>query len=128
MKPYAVSPPNDRFSGFPFTPAPLRRSPSQNGKLNATNIGGSIGRLPIHPLIMKYGDALFADLWAALDREKKSVAKMSAIEFHPQAVVLVPKADKKTLAGPLRGNPAKRQPNESLALRPIPSCGATGDR
>jgi hypothetical protein len=63
----------------------------QNGTLNATNTGGSIGRLPIHPLIMKYGDALFADLWAALDREKKSVAKMGTIEFHPQAVVLVPK-------------------------------------
>jgi hypothetical protein len=64
----------------------------QNGTLRATNTGGSIGRLPIHPLIMKYGDALFADLWAALDREKKSVAKMGTIEFHPQAVVLVPKA------------------------------------
>jgi len=63
----------------------------QNGTLNATNIGGSIGRLPIHPMIMKYGDALFTDLWAALDREKKSVAKMGTIEFHPQAVVMVPK-------------------------------------
>ena len=63
----------------------------QNGTLSATNTGGSIGRLPIHPLIMKYGDAMFGDLWAALDREKKSVAKMGAIEFHPQAVVLVPK-------------------------------------
>src|SRR3954463_6146420 len=63
----------------------------QNGKLDATNIGCSIGRLPIHPLIMKYGDALFADLWAALDREKKSVAKMGGIEFHPQTVVMVPK-------------------------------------
>jgi hypothetical protein len=63
----------------------------QNGTLNATNIGGSIGRLPIHPMIMKYGDALFTDLWAALDREKKSVSKMGTIEFHPQAVVMVPK-------------------------------------
>jgi hypothetical protein len=64
----------------------------QNGALNATNIGGSIGRLPIHPAIMKYGDVMFTDLWAALDREKKSVAKMGTIEFHPQAVVLVPKS------------------------------------
>jgi hypothetical protein len=63
----------------------------QNGALSATNIGGSIGRLPVHPLVMKYGDAMFADLWTALDREKKSVAKMGTIEFHPQAVVLVPK-------------------------------------
>jgi hypothetical protein len=64
----------------------------QNGSITAANIGGHIGRLPIHPLLMKYADPLFADLWAALDRERKTVAKMSAIEFHPQAVVLTPKA------------------------------------
>jgi hypothetical protein len=64
---------------------------SQNGTLTASNKGGSIGRLPIHPLLMKYADILFSDLWTALDRERKSIAKMSAIEFHPQAVVLTPK-------------------------------------
>jgi len=63
----------------------------QNGTLTASNNGGSIGRLPIHPLLMKYADPLFGDLWTALDRERKSVTKMSAIEFHPQAVVLTPK-------------------------------------
>jgi hypothetical protein len=64
----------------------------QNGTLTAANIGGRIGRLPVHPLLMKYADPLFADLWTALDRERKAVTKMSAIEFHPQAVVLTPKA------------------------------------
>ena len=64
----------------------------QNGTLTATNNGGRIGRLPVHPLVMKYADPLFADLWTALERERKSVAKMSAIEFHPQAVVLTPKS------------------------------------
>jgi len=63
----------------------------QNGTLIAANNGGSIGRLPVHPWLMKYADPLFADLWAALERERKSVAKMGAIEFHPQAVVLTPK-------------------------------------
>jgi hypothetical protein len=78
--------------GFSVYTSTTSKVTVQNGAVNATNVGGSIGRLPIHPLIMKYGDALFADLWAALDREKKSVAKMGTIEFHPQAVVLVPKA------------------------------------
>jgi len=64
----------------------------QNGTLTAANIGGRIGRLPIHPLVMKYADPLFADLWGALERERKAVAKMSAIEFHPQAVVLTPRS------------------------------------
>lgn len=62
-----------------------------NGTLKASNNGGRIGRLPIHPLLMQYADPLFADLWTALERERKSVAKMGAIEFHPQAVVLIPK-------------------------------------
>jgi hypothetical protein len=78
--------------GFSVYTSTTSKVSIQNGTVNATNVGGSIGRLPVHPLIMTYGDALFADLWGALDREKKSVAKMGAIEFHPQAVVLVPKA------------------------------------
>lgn len=63
----------------------------QNGTLTASNVGGSIGRMPIHPSIMKFGSILFTDLWSALDREKKSVSKMDSIEFHPQTVILSPK-------------------------------------
>lgn len=63
----------------------------QNGTLTASPNGGSIGLLPVHPMIIKYGDILFTDLWAALDREKKLVAKFGTIEFHPKAVVLNPK-------------------------------------
>ena len=56
--------------------------------------------MPIHPMIMKYGDVLFTDLWAALDREKKSVSKMEAIEFRPKTVILTPKS-----AGTAPGEP-----------------------
>ena len=77
--------------GFSVFTTTVAKVTLQNGTLASTNNGGSIGRLPIHPLIMKYGDVLFSDLWKALDRERKSVAKMNAIEFHPQAVVLIPK-------------------------------------
>jgi hypothetical protein len=63
----------------------------QNGTLTASNNGGEIGRMPIHPIVMKYGDILFTDLWAALDPEKKSVSKMGSIEFHPKTVILTPK-------------------------------------
>ena len=64
----------------------------QNGTVAAANNGGRIGRLPVHPVLMQYGDLLFGDLWTALDRERKTVSKMGAIEFHPQAVVLTPKS------------------------------------
>jgi hypothetical protein len=64
----------------------------QNGTLTTSTKGGNIGRLPIHPMIMKYGDILFTDLWAVLERDKKSVSKMGAIEFHPKTVTLQPKS------------------------------------
>jgi len=48
--------------------------------------GGSIGRLFIHPAIMQFGDILFADVWGALDRERKLVMKMGGIEFHDKTV------------------------------------------
>jgi hypothetical protein len=77
--------------GFSVFTATSNKVSVQNGTLTASNIGGSIGRLPVHPMLMKYADFLFGDLWTALDRERKSVAKMNAVEFHPQAVVLTPK-------------------------------------
>lgn len=77
--------------GFSVFTATSSRVTLENGTLKASNNGGSIGRLPVHPLLMQYADPIFGDLWAALDRERKSVSKMSAIEFHPQEVVLTPK-------------------------------------
>lgn len=78
--------------GFSIFTTTIDRVSLQNGTLSASNNGGYIGRLPVHPLLMKYAEALlFGDLWTALDRERKSVAKMNAIEFHPQAVALIPK-------------------------------------
>lgn len=64
----------------------------KSGTLTAKNNGGSIGRMPIHPEIMKFGDILFKDLWGALDSEKKLVLKMGAMELHPKTVILIPKA------------------------------------
>lgn len=53
-----------------------------------SNKGGSIGRLAIHPVLMQFLDILFADVWTALDRERKLVLKMGGIEFHDKMVVL----------------------------------------
>ncbi|HXM32958.1 MAG TPA: hypothetical protein VN921_04835 [Chthoniobacterales bacterium] len=77
--------------GYSIFTATTSKVTLQDGKLIAENNGGTIGRLPIHPALMKYADIIFSDLWTALDREKKSVSKMGAIEFHPKEVVLIPK-------------------------------------
>lgn len=77
--------------GFSFFHAISYNVTLQNGTLTASNNGGQIGRMPVHPMIMKYGGILFADLWTALDSEKKSVSKMGTLEFHPKTVILTPK-------------------------------------
>lgn len=58
------------------------------GKIAVINRGGHIGRLPIHPEIAQFMGLLFRDLWSALDRETKMVAKLGAIEFHDKSVSL----------------------------------------
>ncbi len=77
--------------GFSVFTATSHNVTLQDGTLTASNNGGRIGRMPIHPMIMKFGDILFTDLWTALDREKKLVSKMGAVEFHPKTVILTPK-------------------------------------
>ena len=74
--------------GYPLYTTGIVEVSTANGEIVASIRAGSIGRMQIHPEIMKYGDVLFADVWQALDRERKLVAKLAAIEFHPQTVVL----------------------------------------
>jgi len=77
--------------GFSVYTATSNTVTLQNGTFAVSNKGGSIGRMPVHPAVMKYADLVFGDLWTALDRERKSVAKMGGIEFHPQTVIITPK-------------------------------------
>ena|SRR5437660_120093 len=58
------------------------------GKIAATNNGGWIGRLPVHPAIMQFGDIIFADLWRALERERKLLGKMGGVNFHDGSVTI----------------------------------------
>jgi hypothetical protein len=61
----------------------------ENGKLLSTSTSGYIGRMPIHPQVMKYADILLQKAWDSLARERNSVAKLASIQFHPQSVTLV---------------------------------------
>jgi hypothetical protein len=78
------------FFGYSIFTQSSYRVESAAGKVGATNVGGWIGRLPVHPVIMKYGDIIFADLWKALDREHKLIAKMAAVDFRDGAVIITP--------------------------------------
>jgi hypothetical protein len=59
-------------------------------QISLIKTGGWIGRLPIHPLVMRYGDIIFKDVWTALDRERKLVMKMNSVAFHDGSVAITP--------------------------------------
>jgi hypothetical protein len=63
----------------------------QDGAIAAQSRGGSIGRMPIHPALMQHAGILFQDVWTALDRDRRNVVKLGAVEFHPKTVILAPK-------------------------------------
>jgi len=81
------------FFGYSFFSRTSYRVETKDGKVFATNTGGWIGRLPVHPALMKFGNVIFADLWSALDRERKLLAKMSAVTFQDGTT---------TISGPTR--------------------------
>ncbi len=64
----------------------------ENGNVVAKVRGGSLGRMPIHPALMEHGEILFADLKAALDRERKSISKLGAISIQPKLISLTPRS------------------------------------
>ncbi|MFL6595331.1 MAG: hypothetical protein ACJ8HQ_07790 [Chthoniobacterales bacterium] len=74
--------------GFPVYTS-VAFAPAVNGNaMTAKCRGGAIGRLPIHPMLMQYADILFADVRTALEREKKSIVKLGAVELHPQTIIV----------------------------------------
>jgi hypothetical protein len=97
----------------------------KDGTLTTKANGGSIGRLPIHPMIMQYGDILFVDLFAALEREKKSVSKLTPIQFHPKMVILNAKTPIDVPSAPAAPSEPQPAPAPSEAQPPAtPTPGA----
>lgn len=79
------------LSGFSVFTTASYAANVQNGNIVLKNLGGRIGRLPIHPALMQYGDILFVDLKAALERERKSIVKLGGVELHPQSIAFLPR-------------------------------------
>lgn len=74
--------------GCSFYTAIFYRVNVQDGKATGVCEGGMIGRMPIHPELMRHANFLLGDVWKALEQDEKQVAKFAAIEFHPKTVVL----------------------------------------
>ncbi len=59
----------------------------QDGKLTATPLSGAIGRLPIHPRLMRYFGFLFDDVVRALERERKLLGHVGSVELRDKEIV-----------------------------------------
>jgi hypothetical protein len=78
-----------QFYGLSIYSGSSYRVAISNGKISSEATGGYIGRMPIHPKLIKYADVLLQKAWDSLARERNSVAKLAGIEFHPQSVTLI---------------------------------------
>lgn len=76
--------------GYPIYSRASYRVDQGAKQISLVNTGGWVGRLPIHPSVMRYADIIFKDVWAALDRERKLVIKMNSVAFHDGNVAITP--------------------------------------
>jgi hypothetical protein len=75
--------------GYPIYSGGSYRVSIDNGKIMATGTGGFIGRLALPSSSMKVVAPLLEKTWSTLGRERNSVSRLAAIEFHPQSVSLI---------------------------------------
>jgi hypothetical protein len=109
--------------GWPLYTTALFTPRLENGNITAKARGGSIGRLPVHPALMQYGDILFADLRTALDRERRSIVKLSAMELHPKQIVFVARQSPQAQPQQAPAQPQQTpvQPQLQTTAAPVPT-------
>ncbi len=59
-------------------------------KRHATSAGGAIGRMPVHPALMQHASFLFNDVTAALDRERKLIARTGSLQLGEKEIIFTP--------------------------------------
>jgi hypothetical protein len=77
--------------GYPIYAGASYKLSIAGGKLVATNVGGNLGRIPVHPMIMEYCGSAFDQLWAALQREKSLLDTMQSVTVQPGVFTFVTK-------------------------------------
>lgn len=92
------------FSTVAFTPQ------VEDGNLTGKVCAGHVGRLPIHPALMAYAGILFADVKSALERERKSIAKLGSVTLQPKVITFLPKGQQSPLLQPPLSLPIVPQP------------------
>lgn len=76
------------FFDYPLYAAGSYQLAVKEGKITATCVGGQLGRLPVHPLLMDQLDIIFDSLWKALKGERQSFFLMANVEVHDGEIIL----------------------------------------
>lgn len=77
--------------GYPIYAGASYKLSIAGGKLVATNVGGNLGRMPVHPMLMEYCGSAFQQLWSALQHEKSLLDNMQRVTVQPDAFIFVTK-------------------------------------
>ena len=77
--------------GFPLHSGARYHIGVKDGKFFAESAGGNLGRIAIHPALMKYASAAFQPLWKALKRENDQVQGMQNVVVDKERIGLVTK-------------------------------------
>ncbi len=75
--------------GYPIYAGASYKLSIAGGKLVSTNVGGNLGRIPIHPMVMEYCGFAFHQLWDALGRERALMDKMQSVTVLPGVFIFV---------------------------------------
>lgn len=76
--------------GYSIYFSTIYRAEVVGGKMKLTNGGGSIGRLPIHPLLMQYIDqVMFRDVFTALKRDYEMLMKAQYVKIEQGRATVV---------------------------------------
>lgn len=77
--------------GYPVFSGVDHRVEVKDGKFVATVVGGSFGRLAVHPQAMSVAGFAFQQLWVALKRERQQMDRMQSIRVEEKRIELVTK-------------------------------------
>jgi hypothetical protein len=77
--------------GYPIYAGSSYKVSIAGGKLVSSNVGGNLGRLPVHPMIMAYCGTAFQHLWDALQRERSLLDNMQSVSVRPDGFSFVTK-------------------------------------
>ncbi len=63
----------------------------KDGAFTATNVGGTFGRLAVHPVLMGALDFVYQKFWTALKRERDMMSKMQMVRVEQGKITLITK-------------------------------------